>query len=137
MAHQNGTGRARGGHARRDALTAAQRSAIAHKAAQARHELPKATHGSPDNPLRIGDIEIPAYVLEDGTRVLSQRGLLSGIGMPIGGGKTVGEPRMVEFVEGLAKKGVDTLDLTERLRNPIQFVPTGGGRSAYGFEATV
>jgi hypothetical protein len=137
MVDHDETGRARGGHARADALTPAQRSEIAQKAAKARYELPKATHGSPDHPLRIGDIEIPAYVLEDGTRVLSQRGLQSGIGMSTGGGKTVGEPRMVEFVEALAKKGIDTTDLTARLRSPIQFVPTGGGRSAYGYEATV
>jgi hypothetical protein len=37
--------------------------------------LPKATHGAADHPLRIGDIEIPCYVLEDETRVLSLRGL--------------------------------------------------------------
>ena len=40
--------------------------------------------GSPDRPLIIGDIEIQCYVLEDETRVLSQRGLLGGIGMSTG-----------------------------------------------------
>jgi hypothetical protein len=35
----------------------------------------RATHGSPDRPLRIGSIEIPCYVLENGMRVLSGRGM--------------------------------------------------------------
>ena len=32
----------------------------------------RATHGSPDRPLRIGNLEIPCYVLENGMRVLSR-----------------------------------------------------------------
>src|SRR5712692_2051032 len=35
----------------------------------------RATHGSRDKPLKVGDIEISCYVLEDGTRVLSGRGM--------------------------------------------------------------
>jgi len=33
----------------------------------------KVIAGTPDRPLIIGDIEIPCYVLEDETRVLSVR----------------------------------------------------------------
>src|SRR5258707_169410 len=40
----------------------------------------KAVCGSPDRPLRIGQIELEAYVLEDGTRVLSQRQFLEALG---------------------------------------------------------
>ena len=40
----------------------------------------KVIAGAPDRPLVIGDIEIPCYVLEDKTRVLSQRGFLKAIG---------------------------------------------------------
>ena len=36
--------------------------------------------GTPDKPLVIGDVEIPCYVLEDETRVLSQGGFLQSIG---------------------------------------------------------
>lgn len=43
-------------------------------------QLPKAIYGSPDRPLRIGDIEIPCYVLEDGRRVLTQQGFLQALG---------------------------------------------------------
>ena len=40
----------------------------------------KVIAGAPDRPLVIGDIEIPCYVLEDETRVLSQGGFLQSIG---------------------------------------------------------
>ena len=40
----------------------------------------KVIAGTPDKPLIIGDIEIPCYVLEDETRVLSQQGFLKAIG---------------------------------------------------------
>ena len=40
----------------------------------------KVIAGEPDSPLVIGDIEIPCYVLEDETRVLSQGGFLQAIG---------------------------------------------------------
>ena len=40
----------------------------------------KVIAGESDHPLVIGDIEIPAYVLEDETRVLSQGGFLQAIG---------------------------------------------------------
>ena len=44
-----------------------------------------AKYGAADRPLKIGGIEIPCYVLADGTRVLAQRGLQSGIGLSEGG----------------------------------------------------
>lgn len=132
------TGKAKGGHARADALTKTERSAIATKAAAARWSgtVLRATHGSADHPLKIGDVEIPCYVLEDGTRVLSQRGLQTGIGMSISGG-SFGEQRMVGFVDALAQKGVDVKDLAARIRNPLKFRFPGGGRPAYGYEATI
>ena len=40
----------------------------------------KVIAGTPDRPLVIGDIEIPCYVLEDETRVLSQQGFLEAVG---------------------------------------------------------
>ena len=44
-------------------------------------KMHKATYGSPNKPLKIKDLEIPCYVLEDGTRVLVQSGMLKVIGM--------------------------------------------------------
>ena len=131
-------GRAKGGKARAESLPAERRKEIGRQGAQARKALaalPKAIHGSADHPLKIGAIEIPAYVLDNEIRVLSQRGLTAGIGISIGGGS--GEARIVNFLRSLERKGLDVKDLTARLKSPIEFQPTGGGRSAYGFEATV
>jgi hypothetical protein len=45
----------------------------------------RATHGSTKTPLKIGNLEIPCYVLEGGMRVLSQRGVNKALGRPEGG----------------------------------------------------
>ena len=86
----------------------------------------------------IGNVEIQCYVLEDETRVFSQRGLLAGVGMGTGGSKKlIGAPRMVEFVGGLEGKGLNTNNLAARLNSPVQFQPPSGGRTAYGYPATL
>lgn len=69
-----------GGDARAKALTKAQRSEIARRAADARWErnLPVATH---DGEIELaGGVKIACAVLGDGTRVLSQRGLAAAFG---------------------------------------------------------
>lgn len=38
-------------------------------------KISKATHGSPEKQLHLGDRDIQCYVLEDGMAVLSGRGL--------------------------------------------------------------
>src|SRR5438477_11394478 len=74
-------GRAKGGAARAASMTTKERKKIAKMAAAARWaDLAKAICGSPDRPLRIGDIELQCYVLEDGTRVLSQAEFLEALG---------------------------------------------------------
>ncbi len=98
-----------------------------------------ATHGSADKPLRIDDVEIPCYVLEDGTRVITQRGVQTGIGMSTSGGSG-GAHRMARWVGSLLAKGLQeshTGDLAVRIENPILFYPSGMNRLAYGYEATV
>lgn len=140
------TGRAKGGKASAAKLTPEQRKTKAQKAIAARWEkakLPTATHDSGDHPLRIGDAELPCYVLEDGTRVLSQRGLQIGIGMSPGGGSS-GEQRLANFALSIAEKSKEISDLStrssqlaERLKNPIRFNPKSGGNPANGYEATV
>lgn len=132
------SGKARGGVARMEGTTQKERKALARKAAAARWsgDIKQATHGSDDHPLKIGQIEIPCYVLDDETRVLSQRGLQTGIGMSVSGGAS-GAQRLPTFFEGLSNRGFDVKDLTARMRNPIKFFPPGGGRTAYGYEATI
>src|SRR5258708_33980246 len=64
----------------------------------------RATHGSPDHPLRIGEVEIPCYVLEDGRRVLVQGAVVTALGMTQGGSIN---PRKAErFAEFASEKNV-------------------------------
>ena len=122
-----------GGKARAEALTAEQRAEIAKKAAEARWGVPKATHFGE---LDLVGIKIPCYVLEDGRRVLSQRGLQSSIGLSTGGGSH-GAHRMARFVERLQLKGLEANELMARINDPVLFSPTHGGRHAFGYEAGV
>jgi hypothetical protein len=132
-------GRARGGVARAQALTPQQRREIAKKAAATRWknepEL-KATHGSEDHPLRIAEIEIPCYVLEDGRRVLQQTGLLRGLNMSHGGSYSTGGDRLAKFAAQGRLKSFVTNELVARTVEPIKF-RTPRGSLAYGYEATV
>ena len=96
----------------------------------------QATYGAPERPLRIGDIEIPCYVLADGRRVLAQRGMQAGIGMSRSGGKP-GARRLAQFLASLGAKGLEVSNLIARINNPIRFVPPHGGNVADGYEATI
>jgi hypothetical protein len=132
-------GRSKGGKATAAKMTPTQRTERALKAVAAREakkQLPQATHGSADHPLRIGDIEIPCYVLEDGRRVLAQRGLQSGIGLSEGGGKD-GARKIATLMARLEEKGIDIKDLVARANSPIQFIPPHGGNPADGYDATI
>jgi len=131
-----------GGKARATALTREERQRIARAAANARWEklgktpLPIATHGSPDKPLVIGGIALSAYVLADGTRLLAQRGLQSGIGLSEGGGKS-GERKIAALMSKLAAKGIDVRGLVARANSPIRFIPPHGGNPADGYDALI
>jgi hypothetical protein len=135
---EEATGKAKGGLARMEGTTAKERKALAKKGAAARwsSDIKETICGSDDRPLRIGETEIAAYVLEGETRVLSQRGVQTGIGMSTSGGSG-GAHRLAQFIEGLAQKGVDCSELAVRIRNPILFRPIPGGKAAYGYEATI
>lgn len=131
-----------GGLARAKKLSRTKRSEIARNAAQARwgkdgdSTTLVARYGAPDRPLRIGDIEIPCYVLSDGTRLLAQRGLQSGIGMSEGGGPG-GARKIAAFMSRLGEKGIDIRGLVARVNSPIRFMPPIGGNPANGYEATI
>ena len=81
--------------------------------------------GAPNRPLRIGNVEIPCYVLEGERRVLAQRGLQAGLGLSEGGGKS-GARKLVELMTYLGKKGIDTRGLSARADSPIRFIPPHG-----------
>ena len=101
----------------------------------------KVIAGTPDTPLVIGDIEIPCYVLEDETRVLSQRGVIESLGIsggtPSNARGVTGARRLGLFLAGNALKPYCDADLFVRANSRIEFIPTRGGRSAYGYPATL
>jgi hypothetical protein len=132
------TGRARGGIARMEGTTSRERRALAKKAAAARwsSDIKEATHGSEDHPLKIGNIEIPCYVLEDETRVLSQRGTMGGLSLGRGTGAGISGDRLVNFLSGKSLSPYVSSELMEVIKQPIRFRPPNGG-VAFGYPATI
>jgi P63C domain len=93
----------------------------------------KALWGNPNKPLVIGDIKIPCYVLEDGTRVLSGRGMQSALAL----GQSHGA-LLRRFVDNVAIKEFINNKLAMGLSSPIRFTRPGrGGITAIGYEATL
>jgi len=94
----------------------------------------KAEYGG-DKPLKLGEFEIPCYVLENEKRVLVRDRMMKALGMAGGGGKA-GSHRLVQFVAAKSIKPFVSKELADRINNPIKFVPLNGG-IAYGYEATI
>lgn len=130
----------KGGPARAAALTAEERSEIARGAAEARWSLRdgredaavKATHAGV---LRIGEAEIPCYVLEDGRRVLALMGMVKAMGMSHSGGRRVGVHRLASFTAGKALEPFIGKDLAQCIASPVRFTIGRGGGSGYGYPA--
>lgn len=133
------SGKAIGAAARAKSLTAKERKTIAKKAAAARWDetVPLATHGDPMHPLRIGDTEIPCYVLEDGRRVLSMGGMIKALGMSTGGAGGREGDRVYQFATGQNVSPFVSSDLMGRMGSPIRFRAPTGGSLANGYEATI
>lgn len=128
-------GKAVGGKARADRLSPERRKEIAKRAARERWsgEILKATHGSPDRPLKIGNLEIPCYVLEGGMRVLSGRGMQSALGLGQGHGTL-----LKAFLGKESLKPYINDNLAMVLSKPVKFIRPGrGGKTAICFEATI
>lgn len=127
------SGKAKGGIARAEALSPDQRTDIARKAAQERWNstLPKATHSGV---LKIGDAEIPCYVLESGERVLSTRGIMKSLGRSWRGRKYTGTELPV-FVEANNIKPFIPNELGPVL-SPMIF-RTDRGAKGEGFKAEI
>ena len=116
-----------------NALDAITDKALAYRPNQ--HPL-KVIAGTPDTPLRIGDIEIPCYVLEDETRVLSQGGFARAIGRtggPKGGLEDLFNLPVFLRPRNLARFIPEDLSTSSR---PIQFQALTGGSVATGYRAT-
>ncbi|MHC5773959.1 P63C domain-containing protein [Nostoc sp.] len=96
----------------------------------------KAEYGSDEQPLRIADIEIPCYVLEDGRRVITQGGMIQALGIARGSVRGRGGERIAIFVTGKNLSPFISKGLRDVSTAPIIFKPPRGN-TAYGYEATV
>ena len=120
-----------GGNARAASLTAEQRKEIASNAAAERWSNPRAMFGSPDNKLKLGDRELECYVLEDGRRVLSGRGMQEAMGLGQSHGRL-----LKDFTSQKSVVPYISNELTMALGDPVRFIRPGrGGVLATGFEA--
>jgi hypothetical protein len=89
----------------------------------------KATH---TGEIHIGNIDLPCYVLEDGTRVLSQRGVNKALERPEGGAG-----KLPSFIGLKALNPFISNDFIVRVSEPIIFIPPRGGNTANGIPASV
>lgn len=98
-------------------------------------KINRAEYGSDKTPLQLGEIKIPCYVLEDGTRVFSGRGIQRALGSTATSGswlnKFVNESPLTPYLE---------TGVLDQLNNPITFQrPSAGGSQSgtYGYEVTI
>ena len=130
------SGRARGGIARAKRLTAEERREIALQGAQARwgcDGVKLAICGSEDRPLKIAAKELPCYVLDDDTRVLSQAGFLAALGRHPKANvrREGGEERIPPILQGKAINPFISKEMLHKSR-PIRFrMPSGVMASGY------
>lgn len=129
------------GKARANSLEPENRSAIAKKAAGTRWAkvlgIPKAIFGSRESPLNIGGIAVDCYVLEDGTRVLTQESFLTSIGRAAkakgGHGVRTAVDSLPPFLAAANLKSLIDKEIT-RSTNPIEFLSPTGAR-VFGYPA--
>lgn len=128
------TKQSKGGSARAEALSPDERRSIAKRAAMARwggeteSKMPEASHQSK---LKIGDVELEVYVLEDGRRLFNKRGIARILGLKSEGGNA--------FLKTLSGKTIGSnigTNLWKKIHSPIVFKPLSGD-PAHGYEAEV
>lgn len=96
----------------------------------------KATHGSDKTPLVLGNLEIPCYVLEGGTRVFSGRGIQKALGAnPNSSGTWLNK-----FVNRSDISDYLSPEIIDKFNSPIKFkrpTATGSQSETYGYEVTL
>lgn len=125
-------GRSRGGAARAKVLPPKRRSEIAKSGAAARWDptIRTAQYGDDEHPLLIGGVQVPCYVLDDGERVLSQRGFFDALGITSRGGE------MDRFISLANLDKYLDADTVNALRSPLRMrSPRAGGTLAFIYKA--
>ncbi len=98
-------------------------------------KLLRSAYGSDKTPLILGDVEIPCYVLADGTRVFSGRGIQKAIGSTASSGTWLNKFITNSPITKYLKTGV-----LDQMNNPIKFKRSDAGGSqsvTYGYEVTI
>lgn len=131
-------GASKGGKARASAMAPEERSAVAKKAAQARWGtgMPLETH---DGVLQIGPMSIQCSVLSDETRVLSVTAV-SRLFASKRKGRRHGDGSSLQLPPFLDSQNIKPFlpeDLLRPLARPILYKSKQGGRTAFGYEATL
>lgn len=139
------TPQSKGGNARNKALSPERRKEIARASAFARWSavsaIPMAEFSSDETPLKIGEIELDCYVLNNSQRVISQRGMFRGLSVTRGGPRDDMKPdesgaELPRFAtQNWLLKHLSN-DLQMALRNPILFSAPGAPR-VLGYPATI
>lgn len=138
-------GKAKGGKARAEKLSPEERSEIGRKGASARwhgsDDIQKASHYGA---IKITpDVEIPCAVLKDGTRLISERGIIKALGGKRGGShwqrKKSGTDGADLPIYLSAKNIIPFIndELRTALNNRIPYKTPKGGAISYGLEATL
>lgn len=143
----NDTPQSRGGRERAERLSPEERGNIARKAAAARWSPRAVTVTDPRRipsaerrgELKIGEITLDCFHLDDGRRVFHKRGIAKALGLKSAGGNA--------FKKMISREGVGSAlgeELRQKIDNPIVFnllaVDAGTGsnnRFGHGYEATV
>lgn len=125
----------KGGIARKEALSENERKSIAKKAALARwsnNKLPSSTaEASHQSVLRLGDVDLDVYVLEDGRRLFNKKAMAKILGLKSEGGNA--------FLKTISGKTIGSSineNLWNKIENPIIFKSLNGDLS-HGYEAAV
>ena len=92
-----------------------------------KNKVLKATHSGF---LNVGKLSLPCYVLEDGSRVLTQGGAVEALGM----NKFAQLPK---FISNKALQPFIDKDLNILANSPITFMLPGAGRPAKGYKGTI
>lgn len=130
MSKDESTGRARGGDARAAALSKSERTDIAVKAAQSRWNIQAATH---EGPLHIGEMELPAAVLEGGVRVITSAAVMTALKRPWKG--SYRSTQLPNFISGPNLLPFINSELRDVLQ-PIKFRSLRG-QTVQGFRAEI
>lgn len=98
----------------------------------------KAKYSSGKTPLRLGELQIPCYVLNNGMRVLSGRGMQQVLGSTSPSGAWLS--RFVNNSSLSASFAAGPNSIAERINNPLKFVRNNAGGSqstTNGYEGTL